>query len=130
MGKAPKPAAKKSSAKKTMTKSQLVAHLADKAKITKKQVDEVLEEIIAVITSQVSTKGPGKFVFPGLCRVTVTRKDAVKGGETKINRLTGATYVTKDKPAHNVVKLRPVKALKDALKSPSSNNDFKDPALG
>jgi nucleoid DNA-binding protein len=116
MGKAPKPAAKKSSAKKAMTKSQLVAHLADKAGVSKKQVDSVLDEIIEVVKAQVSAKGPGKFVLPGLCRVTVTRKDAVKGGEKKINRLTGAEYLTKDKPAHNVVKLRPVKALKDALK--------------
>jgi len=118
MAKAPaKPAAKKAAApKKAMTKSQFVAHLATKAGITKKDVDVVLDEIIEVIKGEVSTKGPGKFVFPNLCRVTVTRKDAVKGGEKKINRLTGAEYVTKPKPAYNQVKLRPVKALKDALK--------------
>ncbi len=114
---AAKPAAKKSAApKKAMTKSQFVAHLSEKAAITKKQVDSVLDEIIEVIKGQVAKGGPGKFVFPNLCRVTVTRKDAVKGGEKKINRLTGAEYVTKDKPAYNQVKLRPVKALKDALK--------------
>ncbi len=117
MAKAPaKPAAKKAAPKKSMTKSAFVAHLATKAEVTKKQVDAVLEEIIEVIKGEVSTKGPGKFVFPNLCRVTVTRKPAVKGGEKKINRLTGAEYVTKDKPAYNQVKLRPVKALKDALK--------------
>jgi nucleoid DNA-binding protein len=120
MAKAAKPAApaagKKSTGKKTMTKSQFVAHLAEKGGITKKQVDSVLAEIIEVIKGQVSSKGPGKFVFPGLCRVTVTHKPEVKGGEEKINRLTGDKYITKDKPAHNVVKLRPVKALKDALK--------------
>lgn len=116
MAKAAKAAAKKPAPKKAMTKSQFVAHLAEKAEITKKQVDTVLDEIIEVIKKEVSTKGPGKFVFPGLARVTVTRKDAVKGGEKKVNRLTGAEYVTKDKPAYNQVKLRPVKALKDALK--------------
>jgi nucleoid DNA-binding protein len=116
MGKAPKPAGKKPAGKKTMTKSAFVAHLADKAQISKKQVDAVLNEVIEVIKGQVSTKGPGKFVFPGLCRVTVTHKPAQPGGEKKINRLTGAEYITKPKPAHNVVKLRPVKALKDALK--------------
>lgn len=112
MAKAP---AKKSSGKKTMTKAQFVAHIADKTGITKKQVDSVLEEIINVIESQVGSKGPGKFVFPNLCRVTVVRKDAVKGGEKKINRLTGQEYTTKPKPAYNQVKLRPVKALKDKL---------------
>jgi nucleoid DNA-binding protein len=116
MAKASKPAAKKSAGKKQMTKSQLVAHIAEKAEISKKQADAVLSTIVDTIVEQVSTKGPGKFVFPGLCRVTVTRKEAVKGGEKKINRLTGEEYVTKDKPAYNQVKLRPVKALKDALK--------------
>ncbi len=107
---------KKATPKKPMTKSQLVTHLADKAEISKKQVDAVLDEIIEVIKKEVSAKGSGKFVFPGLCRVTVTRKVAVKGGEKKINRLTGAEYVTKSKPAYNQVKLRAVKSLKDALK--------------
>ena len=116
MAKAAKPAAKKPAAKKMMTKSALVAHLAEKGGITKKQVDAVLAEIIELVKSQVSSKGPGQFVLPGLCRVTVTHKDAVKGGEKKINRLTNAEYITKDKPAYNQVKLRPVKALKDALK--------------
>jgi nucleoid DNA-binding protein len=115
MAKASKPAAKKSSGKKTMTKSQLVARLADKAQIKKAEAQAVLDEIVDVVVEQVSKGGPGKFILPGLCRVTVTRKEAVKGGEKKINRLTGAEYVTKDKPAQNVVKLRPVKALKDAL---------------
>lgn len=110
-----KAAAKKSGGKKTMTKAQFVARLAEKSGVTKKQVDTMLDEIITVIKEQVSQKGPGKFVFPGLCRVTVTRKPAVKGGEKKINRLTGAEYTTKDKPAYNQVKLRPVKALKDEL---------------
>ncbi|MBA4064140.1 MAG: hypothetical protein C0501_10590 [Isosphaera sp.] len=116
MAKAAKAPAKKAGSKKAMTKSALVAHLAEKAGVTKKQVDAVMEELIAVVQQEVSTKGPGKFVIPGLCRVTVTRKPAVKGGEKKINRLTGAEYLTKDKPAYNQVKLRPVKALKDALK--------------
>ncbi|MCE9565446.1 MAG: HU family DNA-binding protein [Planctomycetes bacterium] len=114
---AAKPAAKKAAApKKAMTKSAFVSHLATKAGINKTQVNAVLDEIIEVIKGEVSAKGPGKFVFPNLCRVTVTRKDAVKGGETKINRLTQQPYVTKPKPAYNQVKLRPVKALKDALK--------------
>ena len=107
--------AKKVVVKKQMTKSALLAHLAEKAKIKKPEVQAVLDEIIELIKKEVAEDGPGKFVLPGLCRVTVTRKDAVKGGETKKNRLTGADFVTKDKPAYNQVKLRPVKALKTAL---------------
>jgi len=118
MAKAAKPAGKKPGGKKTMTKSAFVAHLADKVGITKKQVDAVLAEIIEVVKKEVVAppKGAGKFVLPGLCRVTLTHKEAQPGGEKKINRLTGQEYITKPKAAQNVVKLRPVKALKDALK--------------
>ncbi len=116
MAKASKPAAKKSPPKKAMTKSAFVTRLAEAAEISKKQVELVMDEILEVIKGEVSTKGPGKFVLPGIARITVTRKDGVKGGEKKINRLTGAEYVTKDRPAYNRVNVRPVKALKEALK--------------
>ena len=114
MAKASKPAGKKSSAK-PMTKSAIVAAVAESTGITKKQSAEVMTALVDLIVAQVGSKGPGKIVIPGLCRVTVTHKPAVKGGEKKINRLTGAEYVTKDKPATNVVKLRALKSLKDAL---------------
>lgn len=116
MAKAAKPAAKKSAEKKALTKSQLIAHLAEKTALSKKQVDTVLNEIIETIKMQLGGKGPGKFVFPGLARLTLTRREGVKGGITKINRLTGKEYVTKDKPAYNQVKIRPIKAIKEALK--------------
>lgn len=111
MAKAAKPAGKKSGGKKAMTKSQFVAHLADKAEVSKKQIDAILCEIVEVVKSQVGPHGPKKFVFPGLARFTLKQKPAVKGGEKKINPLTKTEYITKDKPASNVVRARPVKAL-------------------
>jgi nucleoid DNA-binding protein len=116
MAKTAKPAAKKVVEKKALTKSQLIAHLAEKTELSKKQVDTVLNEIIEAIKLQLGSKGPGKFVFPGLARLTLTRREGVKGGITKINRLTGKEYTTKDKPAYNQVKIRPIKAIKESLK--------------
>ena len=114
MAKTAKPA--KKTDKKALTKSQLIAHLAEKTELSKKQVDGVLNEVIETIKSQLGMKGPGKFVYPGLARITLTRREAVKGGVEKINRLTGQPYLTKDKPAYNQVKIRPIKAIKEALK--------------
>ena len=102
-------------AKKTMTKSAFVAHLAEKTELSKKQVESVLEEIVEAVKHQLS-KGPGKFVFPGLARMTLTRTKAVKGGVEKVNPLNGQKYITKDKPAQNRVNMRPLKAVKEALK--------------
>lgn len=114
MAKVAKPAGKKGDSK-PLTKSALVGALADKSGISKKQATEVLTTLVDIVVGQVGSKGPGKLVLPGLCRVTVTHKPAQPGGEKKINRLTGQEYITKPKPAQNVVKMRPVKALKDAL---------------
>lgn len=109
-------AAGKSSNKKALTKSAFVGSLAEKAGVTKKQAEAVLEAISETIVSQVGGKGPGKFVLPGIARITLTRKAAVKGGEQKLNPLTKTMYVTKSKPAYNRVNIRPVKSLKEALK--------------
>src|SRR5687768_2983257 len=101
---------------KAMTKSQFVAHIAEKTELTKKQVESVIDEIVETVKSQLGKKGPGKFVFPGLARMTLAQVKAVKGGVEKINPLTGQTYITKDKPAYNKVNIRPIKAIKEALK--------------
>src|SRR5215204_6489576 len=102
-------------AKKALTKSAFVAHIAEKAELSKKQVDAVLDTIVDTIKDQLGTKGPGKFVFPGLARMTLIKVKAKKGGEKKTNPLNGQEYVTKDKPAYNKVNIRPIKAIKTAL---------------
>ena len=109
-------ATKASGGKKAMTKSGFVTHLAEKTNLTKKQVESVLDEIIDAVKHQLSGKGPGKFVFPGLARMTLTKVKAVKGGVEKVNPLNQQKYITKDKPAYNKVNIRPIKAIKEALK--------------
>jgi nucleoid DNA-binding protein len=113
MAKAAKSGGGKKAGKKAMTKSQFVAHLAEKSELSKKQVDALLTEIVDTITDQLKTSG--KFVFPGLARITRTYVEAKKGGEKKINPLTKTEYVTKDKPAHHKVRINPIKAMKTAL---------------
>ena len=113
MAKAAKPAAKKPAGKKPLTKSQFVAHLAEKTELSKKQIDAVLSEIIATVTDQL--KSTGKFVFPGLARMTRVFVERKEGGQTKINPLNQKEYVTKEKPAHYKVNIRPIKAMKTAL---------------
>jgi nucleoid DNA-binding protein len=112
MAKAAKSGGKKV-VQKAMTKSQFVAHLADKSKLTKKEIDALLVEIVDTITDQL--KVAGKFVFPGLARLTRTHYPEKKGGEKKINPLNGQEYTTKTKPAHYKVKINPIKAMKTAL---------------
>jgi nucleoid DNA-binding protein len=103
-------------AKKALTKSAFLAELADKTELTKKQVDGVLTSIVEMVQRELSGKGAGKLVIPGLARMSVTKVKAVKGGVEKKNPLNGQMYITKDKPAYNKVRVSPIKALKESLK--------------
>ena len=115
MAKAPAKPAAPGGKKRTMTKSQFVAHIAEQTALTKKQVDAVLNALVETVKNQLGPKGPGKLVIPGLARLTLRQVKAVKGGEEKTNPLTGQKYITKDRPAKNKVSVRPIKALNEAL---------------
>ena len=53
---------------------------------------------------------------PGLVRLRLQKKKAVKGGKTVPNPFRpGETMVTKDKPARNVIKVRVLKGLTESV---------------
>ena len=106
---------KKAPAKKALTKSQLVGQLAEKTELSKKQVEAVLDAIVEAVTTELGKGGPGKFVFPGLARMSLSEVAARAGGEKKVNPLNGKEYETKPRPAFNKVNIRPIKAIKAAL---------------
>ncbi len=101
------------SIRSVLTKSQLVAHLADAAKVAAKDVRALLAALEDSIRASISKKGPRTFVLPGLLKITavaVPAKKARKG----INPFTGEPTTFKAKPATIRVKVRPMKKLKDA----------------
>ena len=101
------------SIRSVLTKSQLVAHLADAAKVAAKDVRALLAALEDSIRASISKKGPRTFVLPGLLKITavaVPAKKARKG----INPFTGEPTTFKAKPATVKVKVRPMKKLKDA----------------
>jgi len=92
-----------------MTKSQVVAHLAEKAGIQKKVASSFLEELAALATKECKTGG--QFVIPGLGKAVKAQRKARTGR----NPQTGATIQI---PAKTVVKFRLAKAFKDAVVPP------------
>ena len=60
-------------------------------------------------------KGPGIFAVPGLMKIAVIQKPAVKARKG-INPFTKLEQMFKAKPARKVIKVRPLKALKDMAK--------------
>jgi DNA-binding protein HU-beta len=91
-----------------MTKTQIVAHLAEKAAITKKQAGIVLTEICELAAKAV--KKGDKFALPGFVTIKVRARKARIGR----NPQTGAAIKI---PAKKVVKALPAKALKDIIAS-------------
>ena len=91
---------------KTMTKSQLVAHLAEKVGIQKKISAAVLEELIGLASKEAKVRG--QFVIPGLGKAVKTYRQARVGR----NPRTGETIKI---PAKTVVKFRLAKSFKDAV---------------
>ncbi|MFZ5756571.1 MAG: HU family DNA-binding protein [Pseudomonadota bacterium] len=109
---APKPSpVKLSSVSEPMAKSALLQHIANNTALARKQVAAVLEELSSVVAAHVNKKSKGQFVMPGLFKITVVRKPAQKGGKKVI--MMGKEVITKAKPARNVVRIRPLKKLKD-----------------
>ncbi|MBZ5671381.1 MAG: HU family DNA-binding protein [Acidobacteriia bacterium] len=92
-----------------MTKSQVVAHLAEKAGIPKKTAAAVLEELVTLATKE--AKSGGQFAVPGLGKAVKANRKARMGR----NPQTGETIKI---PAKTVVKFRLAKAFKDAVVPP------------
>jgi DNA-binding protein HU-beta len=89
---------------KSMTKAQIIDHLAKKTKTTKKLAGEFLEELV-----QLSYKEAKRdFVFPGLGKLKVSQRQQRMGR----NPATGESIVI---PARKVLKFRISKAAKDAV---------------
>jgi DNA-binding protein HU-beta len=101
-------------AKKRITKSEFVGAIAKKSGLEKRQVSTVLTALNEVVYKELS-KGAGEVVLPGLIKLVTVKKPAVPAREG-INPFTGQPTVFKAKPASKVVKARPVKQLKDAIK--------------
>ena len=99
---------------KPMTKSDIVSGIADATGLTKKDVNSVFEAMAAQIKKSLSKKGPGAYTIPGLMKLVVVRKHATKA-RPGINPFTKEETIFKAKPACNVVKIRPLKNLKDMV---------------
>ena len=131
-GKAPakKAAAKKAPAKKAvakkaapakkaataisekLTKSQILASVAESTGLSKKQVGSVMDELHSLMERSIKKRGVGEFTIPGILKISTVKKPARKARKG-INPFTGEETVFKAKPASIAVKIRPLKKLKE-----------------
>lgn len=100
---------------KPATKGEILTSVAAATGLSRKQVASVIESLSGQIAAAVGKKGPGVFALPGLLKIMVVQKPAVPARKG-INPFTKQEQMFKAKPARRVVKVRPLKALKDMAK--------------
>ncbi len=93
-------------ATKSMTKSQIVTHFAEKFEIPKKTAASLIDEYAALAATQ--AKKNGEFTLPGIGKLVKANRKARMGH----NPQTGEAIKIK---AKTVVKMRLAKACKEAI---------------
>lgn len=89
---------------KALTKSQIIAGVAEAAEITKKQAGAAIESLVGLAYKNAKNG----FTLPGLGKLVLVNRKARQGR----NPATGQTIRI---PAKRVVKFRVAKACKDAI---------------
>jgi len=120
---AKKAPAKKAPAKKAsnpitdkLTKGQIIAAISESVQLSKKEVQNVIDEFHSLIERSIKKRGIGEFTIPGIMKISTVNKPAKKARKG-INPFTGQERVFKAKPASIVVKIRPLKKLKEFASS-------------
>ena len=109
----PKATAAPKPIKEALSKSGLVAYLAEASGVVARDVRSVLAALEGAVTSSVNKKGAGSFTLPGLLKISAI-KVAAKPKRQGINPFTKVEQWFAAKPATIKVKVRPLKKLKDA----------------
>lgn len=97
-----------------LNKTQILTEIAEGTGLSKKDVGAVMEELGSVIERHLKKRGAGTFTLPGLLKITTVRKPATKARKG-INPFTGEETTFKAKPARTVLKIRPLKKMKDMV---------------
>jgi nucleoid DNA-binding protein len=97
-----------------MTKSAMLDEIAGNTGLARKQISSVLDELGVLIERHIKKGAAGQFTLPGLMKIDVRRRPATKARKG-INPFTGEETIFKAKPARNVVKIRPLKRMKDMV---------------
>jgi nucleoid DNA-binding protein len=99
---------------KRLSKSQFVTTVAEKSGLNKKQTTSALDTINAIVAQQLGKRGPGEVLIPGLLKLNIVDKPATRKHEG-INPFTKEPMTYKAKAARKVIKVRALRALKDAV---------------
>lgn len=105
-----------SAAVKPRTKTQIYKEIAGATELTRKDVAAVFDAMSALMKKDLGSRGPGAFTVPGLMKVVKVSKPRRPAKKNVPNPFRpGELMDVAAKAASNVVKVRPLKALKDMV---------------
>ena len=108
------PAKKAPAIREKMTKAKILAHIATETGLTRGQVDAVLDELEVLVQRHIKTRAVGEFTLPQLMTIRSVKRPATKKRMGR-NPATGEAVEIPAKPATTVVRVRPLKRLKDMV---------------
>ncbi len=109
-----KPVKRIKAIKEPFTRSTMLATIAENTGLSKKQVTTVFDEFRNIIEGHIKNGSARTFTMHGLFKIKVNRKPASRARKGT-NPFTGEPMTFKAKPARNVVKILPLKAIKDMV---------------
>ena len=102
--------------KKPLTKTQIIAEIAEANQLSKKDVATVVDALSDLIKKSLGKKGAGTFTLPGILKVYKQHVKAKPAQKNVPNPLKPGTFSDRPaKPAHDRVKIKALKALKEVV---------------
>lgn len=108
------PAKKAPAIREKMTKAKILAHIAEETSLTRGQVGAVLDELEVLVQRHIKKRAVGEFTLPQLMTIRAVKRPATKKRMGR-NPATGEAVEIAAKPATTVVRVRPLKRLKDMV---------------
>ncbi len=106
----------KTTEKKPLTKTQMIAEIATATELSKKQVGDVLDALCEEIKKSMGKTGAGVFTLPGLLKVEKKLVKARPAKKNVPNPLRPGEFINSEaKPAHFRVKIKALKGLKEMV---------------
>lgn len=100
------------SIKNAMKKTEILNYISESTTLSKKEISGVFDTLGNLMHRHLKKNAAGEFTLPGVCKFKVKRRPAKKARKG-INPFTGEEMMFKAKPATNVVKVSPLKKVKE-----------------
>lgn len=108
-----KPAALK--IEKPLNKAQVIELIAERVDLPRKIVEAVFVNLFDIAVAHLRRRGPGEFTLPNIAKMHIVNKPATKARKG-INPFNGEPITFAAKPARSVIRIKPLKKIKDGIK--------------